>query len=145
MDVHVNCKKFIVDIVGKNTSDKLIVIKHTIKKRDFISILRDPRWCPLRLAILQEVINDLKSIVNSFKVVQASDTTEISRQGYMAIYNVFLNALCTRGLKNPLLLRPYHVKKSRKSSNSTMQDLLGGFIHTMDTMEICRGPLPKST
>ena len=42
MDVHVNCKKFIGDVVRKNASDKLIVIKHTIKKRDFISILRDP-------------------------------------------------------------------------------------------------------
>ena len=62
----------------------------------------------------------------------------------MAIYSVFLNALRTHGLKNPLLLRIYHVKESRKSLNSTVKELLGGFIHILDTMEICRGPLPKS-
>ena len=84
MDVHVNCKNFIRH-VGKNASNKLIMIKHTIKKRDFISILRDQRWCALCLAILQEVISDSKSIVNPSKVVQACDTTRINWQGYMAI------------------------------------------------------------
>ena len=109
MDVHVKRRKFIGDVVGKNASDKLIVIKHTIKKRDFISILRDPRQCALCLAILQEVISDLKSIVNPSEVLQACDIVGISRQTYMAIYSVFLNALHTCGLKNPLLPRPYHV------------------------------------
>ena len=74
MNVHVNSKKFIGDIVEKNASDKLIVIKHTIKKRDFIPILRDPRRCALCHAILQEVISDLKSRVNPYEVVQACDT-----------------------------------------------------------------------
>ena len=71
MDVHVNCRKFIGDVVAKNVSDKIFVLKHAIKKRDFISILRDPRQCALWIAVLQEVINDLKSIVNLSEVVQA--------------------------------------------------------------------------
>ena len=125
MDVHVTCRKFIGDVVGKNASDKLIAIKHTINKRDIISLLMDPKWHALHFVVFQEVICDLKTIFDPFKVLQACDKAGISRQGYMAIYSVFLNALHTCGLKNPWLPRPYHVKESRKSLNSAVQD--GGF------------------
>lgn len=40
--------------------------------------------------MLQEVVGDLKTIVDPFEVVQACDAARISRQGYMAIYNVFV-------------------------------------------------------
>lgn len=52
----------------------------------------------------------------------------------MVIYNVFVNALHVHDLKTPLLSQPYHVKKERKMSNSAVQDLLGGFIHTLNTV-----------
>ena len=53
--------------------------------------------------MLQEVVCDLKTIVDPPEVVQACDVVEIIRQGYMAIYNVFVNALHVHDLKTPLL------------------------------------------
>ena len=119
MGVHDNCRKFIRD-VGKDTSDKRFAIKHALKQRDYVSILRDLRRYALCLAVLQEMVSDLKSIIDSFEVVQACDVARISRQKYMAIYNVFFNALHVHGLKTLLLPRRYFVKKARKSSNYSM-------------------------
>ena len=95
--------------------------------------------------MLQEVVDDLKTIVNPYEVVQACRVAEMSRQGYMAIYNVLVEPLRVHDLKSPLLLPPYHVKKERKRSNFIVQDLLGGFIHILDAMVSCMDPSLKNT
>ena len=99
----------------------------------------------MNLTVLQEVVGDLKDIVDPLEVVHACDISEISRHGYLAIYNVILNALCSHGLMSPLLPRPQHIMLARKDYNFDVQDLLGNILHISDTMQLCNGQPTKIT
>ena len=77
-----------------------------MKRRDIVSIIRDPKWKKLRVLFTNEVLKDVTKIISNDEVQNICDEVGISTKGYNALYQLLKDTLRTHGITKSIFPAP---------------------------------------
>lgn len=77
-----------------------------MKRRDIVSVIRDPKWKKLRVLFTNEVLKDVTKIISSDEVQNVCDEVGISTKGYNALYQLLKDTLRTHGITKSIFPPP---------------------------------------
>ena len=71
---------------GAATDDYGNILSACMKRRDIVSVIRDPKWKKLRVLFTKEVLKVVTMIISNDEVQNVRDEVGISTKGYNALY-----------------------------------------------------------
>ena len=91
---------------GATADDYGNILSVCMKRRDIVSVIRDPKWKKLRVLFTNEVLNDVTKIISNDEVQNVCDEVGISTKGYNALFQLLKDTLRTHGITKSIFLVP---------------------------------------
>ena len=82
------------------------ILSACMKRRDIVSVIRDPKWKKLQVLFTNEVLKDVTKIISSDEVQNVCDEVGISTKGYNALYQLLKDTLRTHGITKSIFPTP---------------------------------------
>lgn len=107
-----------------------------MKRRDIVSVIRDPKWKKLRVLFTNEVLKDVTKIISSDEVQNVCDEVGISTKGYNALYQLLKDTLRTHGITKSIFPAPKTLRFAKRTCNDELKHKIGEFMCVNDTLTI---------
>lgn len=114
--------------------ERVLLLNETMNRLDIIKLLKMPENQKMRKLVLQELLQDMNSVVKPSQIVEECDRVGVSRRGYRALSGLWFKNLKNQKFKPFGLPRPHNVMNIRNQMNRKIPNYFGEYYHIEGSM-----------
>lgn len=112
------------------------MLKGIVDPQDVLSIISDPRRPKIRKAVVENVVSEITTAIDSSSIQRACDEAGISIKGYQAIRQVVKDAFLKQGIGGTLFPTLKAIHNIKRINNDDVQHAIGEYFHVEDTLTL---------